>query len=413
MIWDILTGYGLWQLSWWGYVVIALAVSHLTIICVTLYLHRSQAHRAVSFHPFVNHVMRFWLWLATGMVTKEWVAIHRKHHAKCESEDDPHSPIEKGIAAVLWTGTELYRQEAKNATTLKSYGRGTPSDAIEKHLYSRYPSAGLYTLLGVQFVLFGFYGIAIWAVQMLWIPFFAAGVVNGVGHFKGYRNFDTNDHSTNFCNLGVLIGGEELHNNHHAYPSSAKLSAKWWELDIGWFYICLLRKLNLATVLRLAPVPQPGKPSVHIDLGQIDLKTARALFESRLHVTCAYVNKVLLPTIKAELAVADEACHHLLVHAKRILGKQKSNMSDKEQAILKEALMKNESLKLACDFKNRLHTLLYTKHKDHHTLRAALCEWCRQAEQSGLIKLQDFAQMMQCYALKPSLAVNQNTMPTT
>lgn len=407
MILDILTGYGLWQLSWWGYIVIALATSHLTIICVTLYLHRSQAHRGVRFHPWLNHAMRLWLWVTTGMITKEWVAIHRKHHAKCESEDDPHSPVRKGIAAVLWTGTELYRSEAANAETLVTYGRGTPDDTIED-FYKRYPSLGLYALLIIQFILFGFYGIAIWAVQMLWIPFFAAGVVNGIGHFKGYRNYDTDDHSTNFCNLGILIGGEELHNNHHAYPSSAKLSAKWWEFDIGWLYIYLLRALKLATVLRLAPVPSRHKPNAHLDLGRIDLGTAKALFESRLHVTCAYVNKVLLPTVKAELAVADGAYHHLLDNAKRILAKQKNKVSDKEQAILKEALLSNETLKLACDFKHRLHTLLYTKHKDHHTLCEALCEWCRQAEQSGLVKLKDFAQMLQNYSLKPSLATINN-----
>jgi len=397
---DILTAYGLWQLDWWGYIVVALVLSHLTIICVTLYLHRSQAHRAVDFHPAVNHIMRFWLWLTTGMNTKQWVAVHRKHHAKCESEDDPHSPIVKGINAVLWTGVELYAKEARHANTLATYGRGTPDDAMEKSLYIRHRNIGILSLLLIHFVLFGFWGIAIWAVQMMWIPFFAAGVVNGIGHFSGYRNYPTDDCSTNFANLGIIIGGEELHNNHHAYPSSAKFSAKWWEFDIGWLYICILYKLKLAAILRLAPVPaRPHKRDKKLDLG-----TAQALFESRLHIRCEYINKVLKPVLKAELKKADDAYHQLLTRVKHILPKHKQQVSANEDAMLKEVFLKNETLKLVCDFKHRLHTLLYVKHKDHHSLKEALCEWCQQAEQSGIETLREFAEMMQGYTLKPSLA---------
>ena len=398
---DILTGHGLWQLNWWGYVVTALVLTHLTIICVTLYLHRSQAHRAIDFHPAVNHVMRFWLWLTTGMKTKEWVSVHRKHHAKCESDDDPHSPIAKGIHLVLWRGAELYSEETARTDTLNIYGRGTPNDAIEKNLYSSHNNIGILLLLATHFVLFGFYGIAIWAVQMLWIPFFAAGVVNGIGHFNGYRNYPTDDYSTNFSNLGILIGGEELHNNHHAYPSSAKLSAKWWEFDIGWLYICILHRLKLATVLRLAPVPAFKRKADK----NLDLDTARALFESRLHVTYEYVNKVLKPVLKAELTKADDAYHQLLIRAKHILPKPGNQVSASEDAILKEALLKNETLKLVCEFRHRLHDLLYVmKHKDYHNLKEALREWCSQAEQSGVETLIEFSQMMQGYALKPSVA---------
>ena len=398
---NILTGYGLWQLDWWGYIVIALVLTHLTIICVTLYLHRSQAHRAVDFHPAVSHVMRFWLWLTTGMKTKEWVSVHRKHHAKCESEEDPHSPVVKGIHSVLWRGTELYAAEANCAETLKIYGRGTPNDAIEKNLYSRYGDIGIWSLLFIHFVLFGFYGVLIWAVQMLWIPFFAAGVVNGIGHFGGYRNYPTDDCSTNFSNLGILIGGEELHNNHHAYPSSAKLSAKWWEFDIGWLYICILHRLKLATVLRLAPVPSRKYKADK----NLDLDTAKALFESRLHVTYEYVNKVLKPVLQAELTKADDAYHHLLMRVKHILPKPGHQVSANEHAIMREVLLKNETLKLVCDFRCRLHDLLYVmKHKDYHNLKEALHEWCQQAEQSGIETLKEFAEMMQGYALKPSVA---------
>ena len=399
---NILTGYGLWQLDWWVYIAIALALTHLTIICVTLYLHRSQAHRAVDFHPAINHIMRFWLWLTTGMKTKEWVAVHRKHHAKCESADDPHSPIVKGIHSVLWQGTELYAEEATDADTLKVYGRGTPDDAIERNLYSCFPNSGVVSLLFIHFVLFGFYGIAIWAVQMLWIPFFAAGVVNGIGHFGGYRNYPTDDYSTNFSNLGILIGGEELHNNHHAYPSSAKLSAKWWEFDIGWLYICILHRLKLASVLRLAPVPSHK----HTADNNLDLDTAKALFESRLHVTYEYVNKVLKPVLQAELSKADDAYHQLLTHVKHIIPKPGNQVSDKEHAMMKEVLLKNETLQLVYDFKHRLHDMLYVvKHKDFHNLKEDLREWCQQAEQSGIETLKEFAAMMQGYTLKPSVAL--------
>ena len=398
---DILTGYGWWQLDWWQYVAIALALTHLTIICVTLYLHRSQAHRAVNFHAAVNHVMRFWLWLTTGMKTKEWVAVHRKHHAKCEAKEDPHSPIVKGIHSVLWQGTELYSEEATHTDTLKIYGRGTPDDAIERNLYNRFPNTGVVSLFLIHFVLFGFYGIAIWAVQMLWIPFFAAGVVNGIGHFKGYRNYPTDDCSTNFSNLGILIGGEELHNNHHAYPSSAKLSAKWWEFDVGWLYIRILHCLKLATVLRLAPVPSRN----HKADKNLDIDTAKAIFESRLHVTYEYVNRVLKPVLHSELSKADDAYHQLLTHVKLILPKPGNQVSDKEHAMMKEVLLKNENLQLVCDFKNRLHDMLYVmKYKDFHSLKEELIEWCRQAEQSGVETLREFAGMMQGYALKPSVA---------
>ena len=403
---NILTGYGWWQLDWWAYIVIALVLTHLTIICVTLYLHRSQAHRAVDFHPAVSHVMRFWLWLTTGMNTKEWVAVHRKHHAKCESDDDPHSPVVKGIHAVLWQGTELYSEEAAHADTLKVYGRGTPNDAIEKFFYNRHPNIGVLALLSIHFILFGFYGVAIWAVQMLWIPFFAAGVVNGIGHFSGYRNYPTDDCSTNFSNFGILIGGEELHNNHHAYPSSAKLSAKWWEFDIGWYYICILHWLKLATVLRLAPVPSRK----HNTDKTMDLDTAKALLESRLHVTYEYANKVLKPVLQTELNKADDAYHQLLIRVKHILPKPGNQVSDKEHAMLREALLKNETLKLVYDFRHRLHDMLYVvKHQDYDSLKEALCEWCRQAEQSGVETLQEFAMMMQGYALKPSVTQIRST----
>lgn len=244
----------LWALSgvvllpWWGYVVIALALTHITIAAVTIFLHRHQAHRALELHPAVSHFFRFWLWLTTGQVTKEWVSIHRKHHAKCETVDDPHSPQILGIEKVLLEGAELYKKEAGNTETLARYGKNTPDDWLERNLYARHSFSGVILLLVINFILFGPIGVTIWAVQMMWIPLMAAGIVNGVGHYSGYRNTETNDASTNIVPWGIVIGGEELHNNHHAHPLSAKLSLKWWEFDIGWMYVRILEILGLAHV---------------------------------------------------------------------------------------------------------------------------------------------------------------------
>src|SRR5438046_6556303 len=239
---------GLVPLSWWGYVVVTLVLTHITIASVTIFLHRSQAHRGLDLHPVPAHFFRAWLWLTTGMVTKEWVAIHRKHHAKCETEEDPHSPQTRGIKTVLLTGSELYRSEAKNQETLSKFGHGTPNDWIERNLYSRFTWQGVGLTLIVNVMLFGAIGLAVWAVQMLWIPITAAGIINGIGHWWGYRNFEAPDASRNVSPWGVIIGGEELHNNHQTYPTSAKLSVKPYEFDIGWLYIRVLESLGLAIV---------------------------------------------------------------------------------------------------------------------------------------------------------------------
>jgi stearoyl-CoA desaturase (delta-9 desaturase) len=239
---------GIYDLPWWGYVVYALVVTHITIAAVTIYLHRHQAHRALDLHPLPSHFFRFWLWLTTGMVTKEWASIHRKHHAKCETVDDPHSPQTYGIKKVFWEGAELYRKESRNKETLDRYGHGTPDDWIERNLYTRFSASGVTFLFILNFALFGFIGITIWAVQMIWIPLTAAGIINGIGHYWGYRNFQPADASRNIVPWGILIGGEELHNNHHAYGTSARLSNAWYEFDIGWLYIRMLQMLRLAKV---------------------------------------------------------------------------------------------------------------------------------------------------------------------
>lgn len=245
---------GIWNPPWWVIVLCTLVMTHITIAAVTIYLHRCQAHSALSLCAFPAHFFRLWLWLTTGMITKEWVAIHRKHHAKCETEADPHSPVTRGIKTVLLTGSELYRAEAKKQETLKKYGHNTPDDWVERHLYTRYPWQGVGLMLIIDLVLFGAIGATVWAVQMLWIPVTAAGIINGLGHYWGYRNFEPSDASTNISPLGLVIGGEELHNNHHTYPTSAKLSVKPWEFDVGWGYIRVMEWLGWARVKKIHPM---------------------------------------------------------------------------------------------------------------------------------------------------------------
>ena len=279
---------GLFDLQWWAYPLIALGLTHATIAAVTIYLHRHQTHRALDLHPSISHAFRFWLWLTTGMVTREWVAVHRKHHARCETPQDPHSPQVLGIARVLWGGVFLYVRESRDREMIERYGRGTPNDWVETHLYSRCPYCGIVTMGLADVVAFGVGGgLLIFAIQMVWIPFWAAGVINGLGHYWGYRNYPVEDASTNLFPIGVLIGGEEFHNNHHAHPTSAKLSSAWYEFDIGWLYIRLLETLGLARVNRTAPIPQfsPGKT-------ECDADTLRAVITHRYYVLAQYTRSV-------------------------------------------------------------------------------------------------------------------------
>ena len=397
MLFDILTGKGLYQFEWWGYVLIALGLTHITIACVTLYLHRSQAHRGVDFHPIISHFMRFWLWLTTGLVTAEWVAVHRKHHAKVETEADPHSPLTLGIKKVLYCGAELYREEAKNQETISSYSHsGLPDDRLEKRLYAAQPSLGILSLLLAQFVLFGFFGIAIWAIQMVWIPFFAAGVINGIAHYIGYRNFDADDNSTNISNIAILIGGEELHNNHHAYPSSAKLSAKWWEFDIGWLYIKTLSAFGLAKVIRVAPVPV--KKHSKEPQGALTQATLKSLIQGRPHVLREYVVKVIKPVYKTECWIHNRDKQRWLQQVKHALFRHQRHVSEIELKALKEAIVDNAQLEKVYEFKKSLEDLLHNC-RDQNVLLQALHEWCRQAETSGIQVLSSFAERLRNYRL--------------
>jgi len=294
--------YGFSEVSLLGLLIVALITTHITIAAVTIFLHRCQAHRALDLHPLISHFFRFWLWLNTGMVTKEWAAIHRKHHAKCETEEDPHSPVTRGLETVLFRGVELYRIEALNQETMDRYGHGTPDDWIERVLYTRHSYLGVYVLLLVDLLLFGAMGLAMFAIQTGWIPFFAAGVINGVGHAKGYRNFDSSDKSGNISPWGILIGGEELHNNHHTFPASARLSYKWWEFDIGWMYIQIMAFFGLAKVRRVSQRPKFQLPCEHIDA-----RALQAVIANRYDMMSAYARSIR----EAKRAKADDALQTL------------------------------------------------------------------------------------------------------
>lgn len=386
---------GLLDLSWGGLVVAILLLTHITIASVTIFLHRAQSHRSLGLHPIVSHFFRFWLWLTTGMITKEWVAIHRKHHAKCETVADPHSPQILGIRKVLWQGTELYRREAENLETLQRYGHGTPDDWLERELYTRRNNWGIAFMLFLDLILFGVAGLTVWAVQLLWIPFWAAGVINGVGHYWGYRNYETPDAAKNIVPWGILIGGEELHNNHHAFPSSAKLSSKWWEFDIGWFYIRLLQAIGLVQVKKVAPIPQrvPGKQVV-------DLDTLRAVVVNRLHVMADFGRDVLLPVLGEELQKGDVASRRFRRQARSLLVKEDTRLDLQDRHRLQDVLSISQRLRIVYEYRRSLQDIWNRTTTGHEKLLVALQEWCARAEVSGIKCLQEFASYLRSYSLR-------------
>ncbi len=393
---------GLLNLSWWATVLATLGLTHITIVSVTIFLHRHQAHRALTLHPAVSHFFRFWLWLTTGTVTKEWAAIHRKHHAKVETADDPHSPKQKGLNRVLWTGALLYRQESRNQETMDKYGTGTPNDWIESHLYSRHNWLGIVLMLGIDVMLFGLLaGAIVWLVQMAWIPFWAAGVINGIGHYWGYRNFETRDASTNIVPWGILIGGEELHNNHHAYASSAKLSAHWWEFDIGWLYISLLQMLRLAKVKKLPQqlVSNPAKQ-------HLDLDTVRAVVRNRFQIMVRFSRDVTRLVHREELHKADrrdQAKWALLKHARRLMKKEMAHLNRKNRERLHNVLQYHATLNTVYEMKRKLQNIWEQSAATQEHLLRALEEWCRQAEATGIKALTDFSMKMRTYTLVPAV----------
>ncbi|HMW24834.1 MAG TPA: fatty acid desaturase [Burkholderiaceae bacterium] len=386
--------HGLLHASVWQMVVVTLVATHITIAAVTIFLHRAQAHRALELGPLPSHFFRLWLWLTTGMVTQEWVAIHRKHHAKCETVDDPHSPITRGLKTVLLTGSELYRAEAKNQETLSKYGHGTPDDWVERNVYSRFVWQGVALTLIADVLLFGAAGLTIWSVQMLWIPITAAGIINGIGHYWGYRNFEAPDTSTNISPWGLIIGGEELHNNHHTYPTSAKLSVKPYEFDIGWGYIRAMELLGLARVRRTPPLLKLGsaKPVA-------DSQTLEALIAHRYEVMAAYARNLQqacaeeLGRLKAQGAQNTEGWANMRL-ASRWLHRDRERIPAALRGQVDSACGQSAALAKLVTMREELRGLWTRTNVSAEQLVSDLQAWCRRAEDSGIASLQEFARTL-------------------
>jgi len=387
--------YGILDLSLWGYFVAAFIMVQITMMAVTLYLHRDQAHRAINLHPVLRHFFRFWIWCTSGMLTREWVAVHRKHHAYCETGDDPHSPQVYGLKKVLLEGAELYKEEAVKSETLEKFGRGAPDDWLERNVYLRFQNAGIVTLVVADLLLFGVPGIIIIAVQMAAMPVFAAGIINGLGHHSGYRNFECDDAATNIVPWGILIGGEELHNNHHAFPTSAKFSVRKWEFDIGWLYIRLFSLLGLAKVNRVAPKPVIA-PSGGKEPSADNLK---AIIVNRMHVLRDYTKKVTLPVLQAEKAQAGGDSP--LKRARKLLVRRPALLDVHATERLKNLLADNTALRTVHDFRERLSAIWSGANVSNEKLLQQLKDWCREAEESGIQALEEFAARLRGYQMAP------------
>ena len=381
--------YGTWHLSAWQLVAFTLLMTHITIASVTIYLHRHQAHRSLDLHWLPAHFFRLWLWLTTGMTTKAWAAIHRKHHAKCETEDDPHSPQVMGINTVFWQGAELYRREAGNAETLRKYGHGTPDDWLENHVYAYFPWQGVGVMLVIDLALFGVIGLTVWAMQMLWIPVTAAGVINGIGHYWGYRNFEAPDASTNISPWGIIIGGEELHNNHHTYPTSAKLSVKPYEFDIGWLYIRILETIGLATVKKTPP-------KLHYAEVQAvaNEQTLEALITNRYEVMAGFARQ-LQSALKQEIAALPKLpADAVLSAAKRWMHRDEVQVPVQFHALLKQARDALPNVDTMVRMREELRQLWLNTNASRAQLALDLQQWCLRAEQSGVVALRDFSMQL-------------------
>lgn len=386
--------FGVMNMPWWGNVVYLIVCLHLTNMAITIFLHRMQAHRALDVHPVISHFCRFWLWHRTGIITKAWTAIHRKHHAKCETPEDPHSPQILGIQTVLWKGAELYRREAKNQETLDRYGQGTPDDWVERNVYTAHSALGIYTLFFVELFLFGVPGIALWAAQMAWSPLGAAGVINGIGHYWGYRNFECTDAARNISPIGLLLGGEELHNNHHTYPTSAKFSIKPWEFDIAWGYISLFKFLGLAQIKRIAP-----QVSLNSNKKAIDVDTIKDLISNRFQVMTRYTQEVILPIYKG---LMDSQSVKMSGAVKKALMRNPVLLKDEDQARLQELLQKHPRLNQLVEMREQLSQIWNRTTATQKELIEALQNWCQEAEALRIHSLNEFSNYLKSYALKTS-----------
>ncbi|MGI9280821.1 MAG: DesA family fatty acid desaturase [Endozoicomonas sp.] len=390
---------GLLSPSLWEAVLVTLLLTHITILSVTIYLHRFSAHNALELHPILQHLFRFWLWLTTGMRTLEWTAIHRKHHAFCETDSDPHSPVRKGLGKVLWQGAELYRQEAQNQETLQRYGQRTPDDWIERKLYTPYTKAGIVLMLTIDLLLFGTLGISIWAVQMLWIPLFAAGVINGLGHHSGYRNFECKDAARNLFPIGLLIGGEELHNNHHTFPNSPKLSVRKWEFDIGWLWIRFFGFLNLAHVRKVNPLAK-----MDFEKNHIDSDTVMAVINNRFQIMVQYKKMVIAPMVRDEKSRACAQTRRLFNSARKLLARENSLLIPDHKERVQKILDTSQVLNTIYEKKNDLQAIWNTI-KDKNERIEALINWCHESEESGIKALQDFSRLLKSHTLPNTSAI--------
>lgn len=384
--------HGILNLPWWGYIVVTLVMTQITIAAVTIYLHRCQAHRALDLHPIVSHFFRFWLWMTTGMVTKSWAAIHRKHHAKVETAEDPHSPQIRGLKTVLFNGAELYKKEARNKETLDRYGEGTPDDWIERNVYTKHSALGIMLMLGIDLTLFGTIGLTIWAIQMMWIPLFAAGIINGVAHYIGYRNFECQDASRNLLPLGLFVGGEELHNNHHTFGTSAKFSVKWYEVDIGWGLIRLLQVFGLAKPKRVPP-----KATLVRGKSVADIETLKAILTNRFQVLAHYSKDVILPVLRDERRRAGLAGQNMLRRVRKLLVRDASLIDQTGQQQLDGVLQKHRSLEVVYQYRLKLQSIWAKSTASQKELLEALQEWCRQAEATGIEALREFVKHLKGY----------------
>ena len=379
--------HGVLQLQWWQVVLVTLVLTHITMISVTVFLHRHQAHRALDLHPIASHFFRFWLWLTTGQVTKEWASIHRKHHAKCEQPEDPHSPHVFGIKTVLLQGYELYRAEAVNLETMARYGHGTPNDWLERNVYTRFSTSGVALMLVIDLVLFGAAGLAVWAVQMMWTPVMAAGIINGAAHYWGYRNFEAPDASTNISPWGILIAGEELHNNHHTYPTSAKLSVKPYEFDIGWVYISVMQIAGLAKVKK-----RPPKAAFGAIRPVADEKTLEALIANRYELMAGYA-KGMRQAARDEFEAmkARSADGAVIKAAKRWMHRDLEMVPASMAAALARARAASPVLDKMVTMREELRQMWLNKSVSREQLTKDLQGWCQRAEASGIAALQEFS----------------------
>jgi len=391
--------YGFLRMPWWGYVLWTVLWAHITLMAVTLYFHREQAHRSVDLHPALRHFFRFWLWITTGAPTKQWVAVHRKHHALCEREGDPHSPVIFGLRRVVLEGAELYIDEARNPETLDKYGKGTPDDWLERNVYDRFDYTGIGLLVIFNLLMFGAVGIIMVAVQLATMPFLAAGIINGVCHAKGYRNFETNDASTNLWPIGLVIGGEELHNNHHAFPTSARFSLRPGEIDMGWLHLRLFAALGLARIRRVASEPDLGEAS-HAP----DLEALRSILINRMHVLRAYMHRVTLPVLRRETEVLGGNTRTVLPKVRRWLTWQPQMLEEAERAQLGRLTEQLPTFELVLEFRNELKKLWEGAHTSNERLLEDFRQWCRRAEESGNQYLAEFVAYLRSFQPSPAAA---------